>query len=226
MNTQLKAFPLSFHPSISNVQELEYSNKIILPPSILEFLLDEKKETDVIFEVKKKNDHVQTLYLTAQEFSSTEGICYMSIQNMNQCWLCEGDEISITIQPNIPKGTSITLRTTDNSYLDMDDYKKELERSIVKRYSVCSTSDSICINHNNKEYIFDVIQTEPADVIDMRNTDVDLHIVVHKDTTVSTNHVDTTIVPKKTSRKKRKSRVNQSKNGYKAFCGKGYRLGD
>jgi hypothetical protein len=230
MNIQLKVFPLSYHPSISNIDELEHSNKIILPPSILEYMVDHNIDTNVIFEIKKQNDYVQSLYMTAQEFSAVEGMCYIPYLHMQQAWLSDGEDIYIEIEINIPKGNSITLKPSCDSYIDIDNYKKKIEDIIVKRYSVLSTMDIIYLSHNNKIYTFDVMETLPADVIDMRNTDVDLHIMVRtennsdntKESTDNTKEsTDNTIQPIK-----RKSKFKQSNNRYEAFSGKGHRLGN
>lgn len=233
MNIQLKVFPLSYHPSISNINELEHSNKIILPPSILEHMVDNNINTNVIFEIKKKNNYVQSLYMTAQEFSAPPGTCYIPYLPMQQAWLSDGEEISIEIETNIPKGASITLQPSCDSYIDIYDYKKKIEDIIVKRYSVLSTMDIIYLSHDNKTYTFDVIDTQPSDIIDMRNTDVDLHIIPGKvtqdiDTTVENNKVKGTMVEdnKTIQPNKRKSRFKQSKHKYGAFSGKGNRLGN
>ena len=226
MSFQLKVYPMSFHPSISNIDELEKSNKICLPPSILQYLLDLDMDTNPIFEIKKKTDYVQSIYMTCQEFSALEGVCYIPYQQMNQGWISEGEIVDIHIEKNIPKGTSILLQPSSDGFLQIENYKEKLEELIVKKHSVLSSTDTIEFKGPHYTYIFDVINTEPADIIDMRETDVELHMTISREQALL-NKIKKKEKPNQVNsiQYKKRASYKHKKSGYEAFSGKGNRLG-
>ena len=152
-----------------------YSNKILLPPSVLNDISKDFEENQVIFfkVINKKLEfgHVCGVH----EFTAPPGICHVPYHVMEDLGIQEGQEIEIEkILP--PKGTYIKLRPHKTAFIELSDPRAILEKIMSENYPVVTQGQTIAINHKESNTVFriDIIETKPAEIISIINTDVNI----------------------------------------------------
>ena len=73
----------------------------------------------------------------------------------------------------LPKGTLIKLRPHTIDFLDIEDHKTILEHTL-KNYSILNKYTTISIEYLGIQHNIDIIDTKPADVIDINNSDIEV----------------------------------------------------
>lgn len=146
MDTLYRVYNISFHPSINVNKNLQYSNKAILPSSLMyqyEKLLG-NKVTPLMFKLFNKNTFLD-IHVSVLEFSSNDNIIYLSNLTMNNFFLQNGDSVYLT-QVTLPKITKIHLQPLNSDFVKLDiDHKKNLENAIVNYYTVINLHDILLI---------------------------------------------------------------------------------
>ena len=168
MSTQYLIKPLAYHPTITNLELLESSNKGIFPSLLLSEIQENifDKEGPITFMIKTTNGIIP-VYVVAHEFSSPDNIIYLPQTIMHNSFINENDNATIEIV-DLPKITKLTLRPIGKLFArEIEDPKGELEKIIVNQYQILHNGDSIYLN--NYELI--ITNIEPSDVVSTFNTD-------------------------------------------------------
>ena len=90
-----------------------------------------------------------------------------------------GDIVTVSVysggytENKLPKGTLIKLRPHTIDFLDIEDHKTILEHTL-KNYSVLNKYTTISIEYSGIQHNIDIIDTNPTDVIDINNSDVEV----------------------------------------------------
>ena len=156
-------------------EQLKYSNKILLPASILH-KIEERDDIEYPLFFKITNPICEFGRVCAvHEFTATEGLVNVPYYILEDLGLQEGSPVTIEYI-NPPKGSYIKLKPHKTEFIELHDPKLILERIMSKDYPVVTKGQTIVINYKdmNKTYRIDVVDTQPSESIKIINTDLDL----------------------------------------------------
>ena len=174
--TMLIAHSCVYHPTISNIDDYQNSNRGIFPPSIFN-LLDNNDNNNVpgqpIIVRISNGTMVRDIYVTAHEFSATEGNIYLSSNLMNDHFLNEGDSVNINVV-SLPHITKLVLRPRCSRFAkEISDPKLSLEMAIINRYQVLSQGDIL----NIEGFELEISTIEPAEVVITNESDPEVEFL-------------------------------------------------
>jgi hypothetical protein len=198
-------------------QRLKYTNKILLPESILYNI----KESDSIqFPLFFKISNKETMFgqvCGVEEFSAPPGVCHIPYQVMNEISVQEGATVKIELFCP-PSGTHVKFRFHKSKYLKMEDPKGILEKIMSSDYPVITQGQTIVLNDNGTLHYVDVVETLPTEVIQIINTNLNVDFdqpLDYKEPAPIKNCTD----------KVSEQIYKPWSNGFVPFSGKGYSLG-
>ena len=154
---------------------LNYSNKILLPPSILSRLNDEDiMETPFVFRVKNKETQYG-MVCGVHEFTAPPGVIHISYGLMAQMNINEGDTVTIELV-HPPKGEYIKIKPHQTEFIELHNPKVILEKHMSENYPVITKGQAISIKYEakGKVYYIDIVETGPSEVILTLNCDLNV----------------------------------------------------
>jgi len=136
-----------FHYQITDNED-----KILLPVSILEKVMNLDVECPLIFELvtNQKKTHCGV-----REFTADEGTCYIPQWIMNNLHIKEGDSVYIR---NVLLSKSTFIKFKPDKNFDLSDH---LVDYILRSFSCVTIGDKLHFHYNFKEYILEVIDVKP-----------------------------------------------------------------
>lgn len=157
-------------------KRVKYSNKILLPPTILYELNDKNNNFDQIlfFKIINKVNKLEEV-CGVHEFTAPPGVVHLPYHIMEQLGIQEGDTIDIEL--TIPQnGTYIKLRPHTTEFIKLYNPKVILEKVLSKDYPVIKQGSTISIYYKelNKVYFIDILETKPEQVIKIININVNV----------------------------------------------------
>ena len=156
-------------------QRLKFSGKVLLPPSILHDVNSIDGITFPLFFNIKNKDNSFGRVCAVHEFSSPPGVCHVPYYIMDELGIKEG--VNVIIELSCPvKGTFIKLRPHQTEFTELSDPKALLEKVMSKDYPTVSKDHTIAIFYKELDriYYMDVMETEPAPVIQIINSDINV----------------------------------------------------
>jgi len=137
---------------------LEYSDKIILPPSCLEKLAQLEITYPMIFELLNPNFGQRRLHCGVLEFIAQEGMVYMPHWMMENMHLNEGDIVHLR-SATIQKGSFVKLQPQTTDFIKLSNPKAVLEQALKGgKFSALTKGETFRILHNKKKYDIGVVQ--------------------------------------------------------------------
>jgi ubiquitin fusion degradation protein 1 len=231
----LPCFSFTCAQSDEITKQCRYSNKILLPPNVLHDLMAQElfKEGEIMF-FKAINTKIEFGQVCGvHEFTASPDICHLPYHIMEDLALTEGENITIE-KVNPPKGTYVKLRPHKTDFINLPDPKAILEKIMSKDYPVIAQGQTIAINHVelNRVFRIDIVETKPADVISIVNTDLNVDfdepIDFEQSNTEPIDYAQSNTEPspntKPSSHKVRQ--FSKMQNVFAPFSGTGRRLGD
>ncbi len=156
-------------------QRVKYSNKILLPPSILYQLnqTDNMDQTLFFKVINKENNFGQVCGV--QEFSSPPGVVHVPYHIMEGLGLKEGSVVNIELCTP-PDGSYIKLQPHLTEFINLPDPKALLEKALSVNYPVVTEGHTITIHNeeNNKVYHIDIVKTEPSPIIKIIDVNINV----------------------------------------------------
>jgi len=174
--TQLMCFSYLCSSESDVTNRLKYTNKILLPESVL-FALKEDIE-DLEFPLFFKVSNTETKFghvCGVEEFSAPPGVCHIPYQVMADISVKEGNTVNIElICP--PKGNYVKFRFHTSEFSKLENPKVILEKIISSDYPVITQGQTIILNYQDlgKIYHIDVLETKPTEVIQIINTNLNV----------------------------------------------------
>jgi len=154
-------------------EQLKYSNKILLPASILH-KIDQRDDVEYPLFFKVMNPICEFGRVCAvHEFTATEGLVNVPYYILEDLGLQEGSPVTIEYI-NPPGGSYIKLKPHKTEFIELPDPKQILEHIMSKDYPVVTKGQTIVINYKDMNYRIDVVDTQPFETIKIINTDLDL----------------------------------------------------
>lgn len=179
-NSTLNVHSFVYHPTISEVTTLQYSNRGIFPSSLYNLVESEEyleggcqvSDQPIIFRIS--GEHlVKEIYVTAHEFSAMDGLMYISSNLMNDSFIENGTKVNVNIV-TLPKVTRIILQPRCSNFArNIEDPKGALELAIVERYQVLSIGDTVKVG----DFILEVTQLEPANSVITNTADPEVEFI-------------------------------------------------
>jgi len=173
----LVAYPSSF---MENKDHLEDGDKIILPSTSLYELSIRNVTYPMTFKIE--NTHTQrVIHAGVLEFVAEEGTCFMPLWMMKNLLLRDGDIVTIE-SVGLPKGKSVKLQPCSKTFLDVENHKELLERSLV-RFSCLTVGELLPIKYNTTVYEVEVLEMDPRPAACIIECDLTVEFAPPKDWT-------------------------------------------
>lgn len=168
INFNYNCYPFIY--SEYDLEELENSNKLVLPKQILEDLSKyDELEYPLHFSINDSN-----ILFTPSEFKDIDNI-YIPQHFLENLGIEVGNQIKLTlINKKIPKGNKIVLKPHTSNFLDIMDHKHFLEKHLVKLYSTISLGQTIIIPRDDSNILIDVLGCQPDETISIIDTDLEV----------------------------------------------------
>ncbi|GME89485.1 unnamed protein product [Ambrosiozyma monospora] len=171
-----------------------YSDKVILPQSILETLVSQQKALDLpalphplIFKISSPTT---VCYAGVQEFISDEGEIKLSGLLLEKFGIINNSKengsdvvsksvslpLQVELTHDVPKGTSLSLKPLE--IYDVTNWKWFLEAKLSSCYTTLTQGDLLHIKDENNGQIYklEVNKTEPSQTICVIDTDINLDV--------------------------------------------------
>tara|TARA_B110001452_G_scaffold74912_1_gene60689 strand:+ start:193 stop:1197 length:1005 start_codon:yes stop_codon:yes gene_type:complete len=139
--------------------QLEYSDKIILPPSCLEKLAHLEITYPMIFELTNPRYLQRRLHCGVLEFIAQEGMIYLPYWMMENMHLNEGDIVHMK-SASIQKGSFVKLQPQTSDFIKISNPKAVLEQSL-RSFSALTKGETFRILYNKKKYDIGVVEVRP-----------------------------------------------------------------
>mmetsp|Transcript_23424 Transcript_23424/g.54535 ORF Transcript_23424/g.54535 Transcript_23424/m.54535 type:complete len:405 (+) Transcript_23424:179-1393(+) len=162
---QLHCYPAAF----AGKEELETSNRLVLPPSALEKLTKLEVPSPMIFSVSDLDGRRKT-HAGVLEFNAPEDQCFMPLWMLRQLEAEEGDVLQISLV-NLPKATSVKFRPASVALMRVYNPRALLE-NVLRNFVALTTGDTFAVSYNSQMYGIEVVETKPADAVSIFETDV------------------------------------------------------
>lgn len=143
-------------------------DKIILPHSILEVLIELDVQYPMTFEIVTNNKKTHCGVL---EFTADEGTCYIPIWIMQNLHLKERDTVYIR-NVALEQATFLKFRP-DLKFLELSDPRAVLEYTL-RSFSCVTIGDKLHFDYNSKEYIIEVVDVKPKKACCIIESDIEV----------------------------------------------------
>ncbi|KAM3142305.1 hypothetical protein pb186bvf_005714 [Paramecium bursaria] len=157
-------------------KKLENGNKILLPSSFLQQLIDVKQNGPMIFRIQSTQNDSRFTYVGVLEFIANEGECIVPtwlFENMGFFSGCFG---VVSYVQQLPKGKLIQLQPHETEFIDLPDPRAILE-SQLRNYVCLTEGETITINAGPRQYQLDIKKVEPTTqhrAVNINDADVEI----------------------------------------------------
>ena len=156
-------------------QRVKHSNKILLPPSVLNTINEQNLFSPPLFFQIKNQENQLSQVCGVQEFSAPPGMCHVPYHVMESLGIKEGSAIDLELATPVD-GTYVKFRLHSSDFANISDPKALLEKVLSRDYPVITEGHTIAINYAemNRVYYIDVVETKPAPVIKIINVNINV----------------------------------------------------
>ena len=170
INFDFKCMPLIYYPEYDLLPDIEFSNKIIIPKTVLEKI---SKYEGIIYPLNFKINNSDIL-VTSYDFKDTEYV-YIPEQLFANLNLNIDGFINLSLHNvNIPKGTNVKLKPHTSNFLEIVDHKTFLETILVSNFTTLTKNQTITVKYLDQIINIDIIECQPEDTISIVNTDLEV----------------------------------------------------
>ncbi|EPB87006.1 hypothetical protein HMPREF1544_06224 [Mucor circinelloides 1006PhL] len=167
--------------------ELNHGDKVILPPSALEQLLQQVGPAGTLpspltFELRHPHT-AATMHCGVKEFSSGGSTIQLPDWMRESLGLTREDHVLIRLSL-LPKGTFARLKPLSHDYRDITDYRAALEAHLRGHYNTLTNGQTLSCRYGGRVYEFQVMELKPQDAVSI--TDTDLEVEMDPITSIST----------------------------------------
>lgn len=158
------------------VNALKWTNKILLPQTVL-YELQQKNddfETPLFFKIMNKEIQFSA-YCGVHEFTAPPGVVHLPYRIMEGLGLTEGGNITIELISPV-EGTYMKLRPHKTAFIKLSDPKAILEKAISRDYPLVYKDQTVVIYcpEVNKSFNIDIVETKPTNVIKILNVNINV----------------------------------------------------
>src|SRR3989338_7837640 len=151
-------------------EQLDQGNKVILPPEVLAEVINLENQSErMVFRLLNENNGRQ-IYAGVLNFEAPTDQIILPFHLMQGLDADEGYIITIELV-NLPKATAATVQANTYKFYQLSNPKSLLETEL-RNYVSLNVGQTIPISYLGDNYVLTVIRTEPADVVDILDTDI------------------------------------------------------
>ncbi|KAL2527024.1 F-box protein-like [Abeliophyllum distichum] len=165
-------FKQSYHCipfSKSKNSELEVGDKILMPVSALQELLNKETQHPWLFQIKKHYNAGQVSHCGVLEFTADEGSIVVPDWMMENLNLQQGELVMVE-SALLPAGKYMKLQPHSTRFIQLSNPKAVLGKNL-SNFSCLSTGDTIMITHNDEKFFINILETKPGPAICLIGTD-------------------------------------------------------
>ncbi|KAH3760342.1 ubiquitin fusion degradation protein 1 [Pelomyxa schiedti] len=157
--------------AVANRQDLEASDKILMPPEALARLQHTLSNSAVIFDISNPVTTLRAACSVSEFTAEKEQVC-LPYWLMEYLGVIEGGFISLR-QVTLPKGSFVRFRPVDKSFYTLQDPKAELE-SFLRKFSTLTNGTTLFMPVPSGEKIGIVVDClKPSERVSIINVDID-----------------------------------------------------
>lgn len=193
--------------------KLDDGDKLILPSSALQELLDLSKDSDLsspmTFAIRHPHYPQKILHGGVKEFSGDHDTVLIPSWMMSSLGLTAGDELQqqqqrIVVQWKVlPKGTWAKLRPLTDNYSEIMDYRAALESHLRQHYNTLTIGQTLTCRYGSQRYPFLVVDLKPGMAVGVNDTDLEVDLEPYQATmtatTANSNGDDSTLTATQSS---------------------------
>jgi hypothetical protein len=155
---------------------LEHGDKIILPASALEQLLEQSNTlpSPLTFELRHPHSGA-IIHGGVKEFSSSDNV-QLPAWMLNALKLQPNDHVVIRLC-SLPKGSWTQLIPLSADYREIIDYRAALEAHLRGNYTALSKGQILSCYYGGQTYDFKVEQLKPQDAVSITDTDLEVDLL-------------------------------------------------
>lgn len=175
----MMGYDLQFELKVTSGSNLpRYSDRAILPPSVLSSIIDTYSESSLphplIFKAWHNNN---SCYIGVKEFSSNEGEILLPRIITDKIGAENDDIVRVELVSNIPKGKSLTLKPLQ-FYPQIHNWKFFLESKLTNFYTTLTKNSALYIEDGPTVYeLYVEAVDESLDTIGIIDTDIILDVI-------------------------------------------------
>ncbi|KNA20594.1 hypothetical protein SOVF_050890 [Spinacia oleracea] len=151
---------------------LEEGNKIIMPQSAFEELMNKGVGFPMLFKIENINNG-KISHCGVLEFSSEEGVVVMPEWMMENMSLEVGGMIKLE-NLNLDRATYVKLQPHSVDFLNILNPKDVLEATFTFGYACLTVGDTILIMHQGNKLYVDVVEAMPSNAVCVIETDLEV----------------------------------------------------
>lgn len=171
---ELKCFSFGF----IGREELEFGNRLIMPPAVLQKLQDVQAPSPMIFEVSNFQGSRHT-HAGILEFVAQQDTCYMPFWMMRQLQVAEGDVLRFSLK-QLPKAKFCRLRPASVALHRVYNPRALLEGGL-KNFAALTVGDDFCVEYDGHPYGLEVVELEPGGAGTLIDTDMEVEFAPARD---------------------------------------------
>uniref|UniRef100_T1HZX7 Uncharacterized protein n=3 Tax=Rhodnius prolixus TaxID=13249 RepID=T1HZX7_RHOPR len=198
--------------------EVDTGGKIILPPTVLDFMANQTLQYPMLFKLSNIENNVST-HCGVLEFIAEEGTFFAPTWMLEQLKVEAGSFIKVE-SATLPVATFSRFQPQQTNFLDISNPKAVLENQL-RKYACLTVGDVIALSYNDKIYRLKVEEARPRDAVKIIECDMEV------DFSAPEGYVDPKIEQQKQELEKNQSNtatVVHNSNRFRPFSGKGHRL--
>lgn len=148
INLTIACHSIAFATKLQPKADFEFSDKIILPHSVLEDIVQQRLELPLTFRISSIHS-TRITHAGVLDFTAPADIAYLPYWMMQKMGLDEGDEIKLdTVK--LQKGSFVKLKPVTSNWQDTP--SRELLEHQLRNYQSLTTNDVIKIQINGRPY--------------------------------------------------------------------------
>ena len=123
------------------------------------------------FHIAKSND-TSTLHYHCgvAEFTADDGFVFLPTWMMKKLNIREGDLVNVK-NTNLPEGNYIKVQPRTTKFFTLSDHELVLKKALRDNVACLTTGDNIVVNHDDKKYLFHIVETKPSLVVSLFEND-------------------------------------------------------
>ncbi|MBA0784808.1 hypothetical protein Gotri_028160 [Gossypium trilobum] len=165
-----RCLPLSFHDKIND--DLSVGNRIIMPSTDLEFIIENQVPLPLQFEIHNLSEG-KFSHCGVLEFSGHEdGVVFLPDWMMENLQLKACDFVYMK-NKKLEKGSYIKIQPHTSDFISIPNPKAVLEENL-RKFCCLTKGDTIIISHGSKRFYIDIVETKPDDAISI--VDIDCNV--------------------------------------------------
>ncbi|MES1907438.1 MAG: hypothetical protein MHM6MM_000553 [Cercozoa sp. M6MM] len=157
---------------------LENGDKVVLPQSAMHTLSRLNVQYPIVFRAETA-DGTRHIYCGVMEFTAPEGTVYMPYWMMQNLRIDNSDLVQLQ-NASLSKGTFVQFQPHEYEFTQLANPKAVLERA-MRAYTVLTQGTTIKIQHADRDYLIDVVETRPGDAVSVIETDLNVDFAPPKD---------------------------------------------